>query len=59
MLKFFFRRLTKKLDNSPDIPYNEQHDPYLERIVQELLLSNEKITATITESIKLEEKEIK
>jgi hypothetical protein len=58
MLKFFFRR-NDKLDRSPDTPYNEQHDPYLERIVRELLLSNEQNSAKITDTIKLEEKEIK
>lgn len=51
MLKFFFR---KKTDNTPDVKYNEQSDPYLERILQELL-TNKEDSAKITEQQKEKE----
>lgn len=54
MLKFFFRR--KKVNNV-DIPHNEQPDPYLEKLTQELLLQKKQESVKLTQQQK--EKEVK
>lgn len=51
MLKFFFR---KRVDTTPEVKFNEQADPYLEKIVQELLNNKEK-SVKITEQQKVKE----
>lgn len=54
MLKFFFRK--QKLD-TVEMPHNEQPDPYLERLIQELLLNKKQESVKIQEQLK--EKEVK
>jgi hypothetical protein len=56
MLKFFLRRLETPADLS-DTPHNEHRDPYLEHIMDEIRLNNNKVPVTIKEQHK--EKEIK
>lgn len=56
MLKFFFRRQNNTADLS-DTPYTEHRDPYLEHIMDEIRLNNNKDSVTIKEQLK--EKEVK
>jgi hypothetical protein len=56
MLKFFLRRLKTPTDLS-DTPHNEYRDPYLEHIMDEIRLNNNKDPVTIKEQLK--EKEVK
>lgn len=56
MLKFLLRRL-KTTEDLSDTPHNEHRDPYLEHIMDELRLNNNKDPVTIKEQLK--EKEIK
>ncbi len=56
MLKFFFPR-QKNLSDTSDTPYNEQTDPYLEHIMDEIRLNKNNIPVTIKEQLK--QKEIK
>ena len=55
MLKFFFRRQQKPVE--VDTPINEYTDPYLEQLVEQLLLNNKQKPATLQDQ-KLE-KEVK
>lgn len=55
MLKFFFRRQPKPTEL--DTPINEYTDPYLEQLVEQLLLNNKQKPATLQDQ-KLE-KEVK
>ena len=55
MLKFFFRRQQKPVE--VDTPINEYTDPYLEQLVEQLLLNNKQKPVTLQDQ-KLE-KEVK
>lgn len=54
MLKFFLRRLKTPADLS-DTPHNEQRDPYLEHIMDEIRLSKNKVPVIIKEQLKTKE----
>lgn len=54
MLKFFLRRL-KTTEDLSDTPHNEHRDPYLEHIMDEIRLNNNKVPVTIKEQLKTKE----
>jgi len=48
MLRFFFQRQQPSPQDMQDTPFDQHNDPYLEQILKEMYLLQEKESATIT-----------